>query len=95
MPRALTEIERAAPDLTLYPMPVTPHALTIPDAAARVMRVRLMAEEYVKFIAASLDLTALLPALRSQEPPPPPHDDPTRATGARIGDRTGARTDNG
>jgi uncharacterized SAM-binding protein YcdF (DUF218 family) len=62
MPRALAEIARAIPDVTLYPLPVTPHALRDTGAAGRAMRLRLMAEEYVKFLAASLDLTALAPA---------------------------------
>ncbi len=82
MPRALTEIARAAPGLTLYPMPVTPHALR--DAGGRATGLRLMAEEYVKFLAASLDLTALLPAHHT-------HTDPARDERPRD---DGARQDN-
>jgi hypothetical protein len=94
MPRALAEIGRAAPDLTLYPLPVTPRGLREAGAAPRL---RLMAEEYVKFLAASLDLTALLPR---RAPTDQPHDDKShdekshddgahedsaRAAGARAG----------
>jgi uncharacterized SAM-binding protein YcdF (DUF218 family) len=90
MPRALAEIGRAAPDLTLYPVPVTPRGLR-DEAAAH--RLRLLAEEYVKFIAASLDLTALLPPRRAPAEPShdeKPHDDgahedSARAAGMRSG----------
>ncbi len=79
MPRALAEIARAAPGLTLYPVPVTPRALH-----GGATRLRLMAEEYVKFLAASLDLTALLPA-RRVHPPEPPHEVNARLLGAHAG----------
>jgi uncharacterized SAM-binding protein YcdF (DUF218 family) len=90
MPRALAEIGRAAPGLTLYPLPVTPHGLRDAGAAPRL---RLMAEEYVKFLAASLDLTALLPPHHARPDLPRderPHDegahqDSARAAGARAG----------
>jgi uncharacterized SAM-binding protein YcdF (DUF218 family) len=77
MPRALAEIGRAAPALTLYPVPVTPRALQ-----GQATRLRLMAEEYVKFLAASLDLTALLPAHRVR--PESPHEVNARLPGARL-----------
>jgi uncharacterized SAM-binding protein YcdF (DUF218 family) len=83
MPRALAEIGRAAPDLTLYPMPVTPRALRDGAPAEQATRLRLMAEESVKFLAASLDLTALLPAHRVR--PEPPHDVNARLPGAHAG----------
>jgi uncharacterized SAM-binding protein YcdF (DUF218 family) len=90
MPRALAEIGRAAPGLTLYPLPVTPHGLRDAGAAPRL---RLMAEEYVKFLAASLDLTALLPPHRVHGDPARdeklhqdnPHEDSARAVGAPAG----------
>jgi uncharacterized SAM-binding protein YcdF (DUF218 family) len=84
MPRALAEIERAAPNLTLYPLPVTPR--TLRDAAA-APRLRLMAEEYVKFLAASLDLTALLPPHRPRPDAPredKPHEDSAHQDSARA-----------
>ena len=80
MPRALAEIARAAPDVTLYAVPVTPPALR--DAGSAV-GLRLMAEEYVKFLAASLDLTALLPAHRVRAEPP--HENNARAYGTHAG----------
>jgi uncharacterized SAM-binding protein YcdF (DUF218 family) len=85
MPRALAEIARAAPRLTLYPVPVTPRALRDAGAAPRL---RLMAEEYVKFLAASLDLTALVPARRAPADLPrddKPHEDNARAGWMRAG----------
>jgi uncharacterized SAM-binding protein YcdF (DUF218 family) len=84
MPRALAEIARAAPGLTLYPLPVTPHALRDGGAASQAKRLRLMAEEYVKFLAAALDLTALLPAHRIR-PPEAPHEVNARLLGAHAG----------
>jgi uncharacterized SAM-binding protein YcdF (DUF218 family) len=76
MPRALAEIGRAAPDLVLYPAPVTPPVLRSSGPAEQAARLRLIVAEYVKFLAASLDLTALLPSHRS-------HDDRTRVPGLR------------
>jgi uncharacterized SAM-binding protein YcdF (DUF218 family) len=70
MPRALIEIARAAPGLTLYPVPVTPLALREGGIGGDVTRLRLMAEEYVKFLAASVDLSALLPARRAHNEQP-------------------------
>jgi uncharacterized SAM-binding protein YcdF (DUF218 family) len=48
MPRALAELARTLPGVTLYPSPVTPGASW-----------RLLAGEYGKFLAAELGLTAL------------------------------------
>jgi uncharacterized SAM-binding protein YcdF (DUF218 family) len=64
MPRALTELERALPDVTLFPLPV------LLDTAPRHAAVpfRLVVEEYVKYLAARMDLTAIIP---SREAPPP------------------------
>ena len=63
MPRAITELTRALPEVTLYPLPVVP--------AERLDRpappLRLMAEEYLKFLATAAGLTAVLPA---REPAP-------------------------
>jgi len=58
MPRALTELARALPDVTLYPMPVV--QAERPDRPASPLR--LMAEEYIKFLATTTGLTAVLPA---------------------------------
>ena len=84
MPRALTEIARAAPRLTLYPVPVTPPLLR--ERRGQDAKLRLMAEEYVKFIAASLDLTALLPERRARPdvPKEAPTDSGTHEDSARI-----------
>ncbi|MBS0558980.1 MAG: YdcF family protein [Proteobacteria bacterium] len=74
MPRALAEIRRASPDVVLYPDPVTPAALRDGGVAGRVAALRLVASEYVKFVAASLDLTALLPSHRPPAAAPAQHD---------------------
>jgi uncharacterized SAM-binding protein YcdF (DUF218 family) len=63
MPRALTELRRALPDAVLYPLPVEPEGSHVPGLAME----RLLAEEYTKYLAARLDLTALLP----ERPRPP------------------------
>ena len=56
MPRALVEIRRALPDLVLHPVPVQPPALRDP-AVEELSILRLMAEEYCKWLAAALGLT--------------------------------------
>jgi uncharacterized SAM-binding protein YcdF (DUF218 family) len=58
MPRAITELARALPEVTLYPLPVVPAER--PDRPAPPLR--LMAEEYLKFLATAAGLTAVLPA---------------------------------
>ena len=63
MPRALTEIGRAVPGVLLYPVPVDPEGSQLPSLAMA----RLLAEEYTEYLAARLDLTALLP----ERPRPP------------------------
>jgi len=61
MPRAIAELSRALPEATLYPLPV-------PDRADRTPApLRMMAEEYIKFLASTTGLSAVLPA---REPPP-------------------------
>ena len=57
MPRALIELRRALPGVTLYPLPVH-----VRDRAGQtVTPLRLMAEEYTKLLAASVGLTVLVP----------------------------------
>jgi uncharacterized SAM-binding protein YcdF (DUF218 family) len=56
MPRAMTELARALPEVTLYAMPVLPER---PDRQAAPLR--LMAEEYIKFLATTTGLSAVLP----------------------------------
>lgn len=53
MPRALLEIGRALPDVTLYPVPVRPPALRGPLEFATV---RMLATEYDKYLAVRLRL---------------------------------------
>lgn len=52
MPRALAELSRSVPTVELYPVPV---------AASRHVPLRLLAEEYVKYLASVTGLTAVLP----------------------------------
>jgi uncharacterized SAM-binding protein YcdF (DUF218 family) len=63
MPRAMTELGRAMPGVLLYSAPVEPEGSHQPGLAMA----RLLAEEYTKYLAARLDLTALLP----EHPPTP------------------------
>ena len=58
MPRAITELARALPEVELYPLPVVPAER--PDRSTAPLR--LMAEEYLKFLATTAGLTAVLPA---------------------------------
>ena len=56
MRRALTEIARTLPDAALYPAPVLPPALR---GAAGLSTLRLLANEYTKYLAAECGLTRL------------------------------------
>jgi uncharacterized SAM-binding protein YcdF (DUF218 family) len=56
MRRALTEIGRTLPEARLYPAPVLPPALR---GTAGLSTLRLLADEYTKFLAAELGLTRL------------------------------------
>ena len=55
MPRALTELARTLPGVTLHPLPVAP-----PEQSTEPP-LRLMAEEYIKFLATATGLTTVLP----------------------------------
>jgi len=58
MPRALTELRRTLPDVTLYPDPVlTPRS----GGIGRVVTLRLIVEEYTKYIFSIIGLTDMLP----------------------------------
>jgi uncharacterized SAM-binding protein YcdF (DUF218 family) len=56
MQRALTELSRTLPDVRLYPAPVVPPALR---GAAQLSTLRLLADEYTKWLAAKIGLTRL------------------------------------
>jgi uncharacterized SAM-binding protein YcdF (DUF218 family) len=57
MPRALLELRRLLPDTTLYPVPVWPPATQRWSAAT----LRLIAEEYIKYLTSAVGLTTVLP----------------------------------
>jgi uncharacterized SAM-binding protein YcdF (DUF218 family) len=56
MKRALTEMARVLPDVTLYPAPVVPPGLR---NAPRLRALRLLAGEYTKWLAAEVGLSRL------------------------------------
>jgi len=56
MMRALTELHRSLPDVTLVPAPVLPPALRNGGSLATV---RLLAQEYTKWLVSELGLTRL------------------------------------
>jgi len=58
MPRAMTELGRALPDVTLYPDPVVPPALR---GGGEPGAMRLLVEEYTKFLVAAVGLAPLFP----------------------------------
>ena len=61
MPRALTELRRAMPGVTLYPEPVLrPQA----GFLGPLVTLRLTAEEYTKYLLALAGLTTLFPGPR-------------------------------
>jgi uncharacterized SAM-binding protein YcdF (DUF218 family) len=57
MPRALVELHRALPGVALFPAPV-------PPVAGRVPSLRVLGEEYFKWLAAQAGLTTLAPEPR-------------------------------
>ena len=58
MPRALAELGRSLPEVTLHPAPVLPPGLR---AGHQVAVLRLLAAEYTKWLAAEIGLSALDP----------------------------------
>ena len=70
MPRALTELSRAMPDVTLHPVPVVPPGMQ-GGALLHPANMRLLAEEYTKFLLVRTGL------VHAAQPPPapalPPH----------------------
>ena len=69
MPRALAELSRALPKVTLYPVPVLPPAMRQPGLTA----LRLLAGEYTKWLAAEGGLSAL--GSRAETHAAPPRED--------------------
>jgi uncharacterized SAM-binding protein YcdF (DUF218 family) len=58
MPRALIEFHAAMPDVVFYPLPV------VPQGFEGLRRLRLMAEEFTKYLAAEIGLSVIgLPAI--------------------------------
>ncbi|MDE2580975.1 MAG: YdcF family protein [Rhodospirillales bacterium] len=65
MPRAEIEFRRALPQVRLVPWPVHPPGMRRLDGLGSWAGLRLMGEEYAKFVFAGLGLSALFPG-----PPP-------------------------
>ena len=63
MPRALTELRRALPRVKLYPLPVLAE-----ERPGQGVPLRLMVEEYTKFLAAQIGLTSMLPLRENVAP---------------------------
>lgn len=60
MARALTELSRALPGVRLLPVPVMPPAMRGPGGLRDAASLRLMAEEYLKYLAAAVGLSGPL-----------------------------------
>jgi uncharacterized SAM-binding protein YcdF (DUF218 family) len=58
MPRALAELSRALPEVTLHPLPV----VFSQRSGHAAVPLRLIAEEYVKYLATRVGLTAVIPS---------------------------------
>ncbi len=83
MPRALAELSRTMPDVTLHPYPVlSPILRNHPDAAS----LRLLAAEYTKWIAAEAGFSAIVAPHGAPHAGPREHRD-----GAREPQDAGAR----
>jgi uncharacterized SAM-binding protein YcdF (DUF218 family) len=74
MPRAITELARAIPGVTLHPVAVVPPAMQGPAGLRDGGMLRLMAEEYTKWLVARVGLSVFGPA----------HDAPDPASATRI-----------
>lgn len=85
MPRAETEFRRALPGVRLVPWPVRPSGMRRLDGMGRWSGLRLLSEEYVKFLAAQLGLTALAPGSPPHLVPATLIAGPTPGTAARPG----------
>jgi uncharacterized SAM-binding protein YcdF (DUF218 family) len=70
MPRALTELERVLPGVALYPVPVIPRPLNDTAVLLDTGMLRLMAQEYTKWLVARLGLSAFGPRHVSPAPAP-------------------------
>ena len=57
MPRALTEMAQAMPEVDLHPVPVTPRGMQGAGAMRDAAMMRLMAAEYTKWLATALGLS--------------------------------------
>jgi uncharacterized SAM-binding protein YcdF (DUF218 family) len=66
MPRALAELSRAMPGVTLYPVAVVPPAMRQPGFAA----LRLLAGEYIKWLATEAGLSAIGSSGETHSGPP-------------------------
>ena len=75
MQRAMTELQRSLPDVVLVPVPVQPPALRQGGRIYHLATLRLLAGEYTKLLASSLDL-ARLSAGSSPEPDGRPDQPP-------------------
>jgi uncharacterized SAM-binding protein YcdF (DUF218 family) len=69
MPRAIAELSRALPGIALHPVPVVPPAVGHRSAAT----LRLLAGEYMKWLAAEAGLSAL--GSRGDAHPPAPREE--------------------
>lgn len=58
MPRAMAELRRALPDVTLYPFPVLVSAGT---GRPRPVSLKMLAEEYMKYLVVATGLSSWLP----------------------------------
>jgi hypothetical protein len=64
MPRALVALSRECPDITFYRLPVFPPAMR----HWNVMGVRLLMEEYIKYLAVWTGVYTILPPDPGQPP---------------------------
>lgn len=74
MPRALVELRRTMPDIALVPYPVVPKRAAEAGGTAPHASLRLLATEYVKFLAAYAGVRAwpaVTSQLRESRPAPP------------------------
>ncbi len=86
MPRALAELRRSLPGVVLHPAPVVPPALRgTPDAAT----LRLLAGEYMKFLAVTTGLSGMTGHGDEQ------HDATASRTSIHVGQSPGRMTEQG
>ncbi len=84
MPRAVAELSRSLPEVALYPVPVLPPALRGARSVRDLTTLRLLAGEFMKWLAAEAGLSRLVSHGGDQPPNRPAQAPPSPAPAANA-----------